>query len=300
VCILPFMPPVRPSLVALVVGLNLSGCAHRVNQIPPQPQRQPTPRLSTEFQGRGPIGLDLPEDREVLDHIARSGCMLTPLTARLTLNGTVSGQRLETAIWIAVLRDSLRIESTSNRPFVLTSRDTRSEGATLRRKGEPLVRSADVPALVHATIGVPLTATDFHALLLTCPMGGVGYTLRTGPNRLDVETERRGGFDTLHLSRSGRRSPWRLQALTSTHKALSLRWRTELDAPFASAPKILRLTSIDWKGEPSTEFDLTATMDRVQISPAVDPFEDPAAADEETITLEALKATGTRMPLILP
>ena len=295
------MPRVRLSLVALlVVGLNLSGCAHRVNQTPPQTQRQPTPRSFPEFQGRGPIGLDLAEDREVLEHLAGAACMLTPLTARLTLNGTVSGQRLQTAIWIGVLRDSLRIESTSNRPFVLTSRDTRSEGATLRREGEPLVRSADVPALVHAAIGVPLTGRDFHSLLLTCPMGGVGYTLRTGPNKLDVSTDRQGGFDVLHLSRSGRRSSWRLLGMTSNHDALLLRWRTELDAPFASAPKILRLTSIDWKGEPSPEFDLTARVDRVQISPAVDPFEDRAAADEEAITLEALKATGTRMPLILP
>ena len=54
-------------------------------------------------------------------------------------------------------------------------------------------------------------------------------------------------------------------------------------APIATVPKTFRLTSLDWKGQPSGELDVLVMVDRVQVSPMIDQrlFE-PAGASGRT------------------
>jgi len=250
------------------------------------------------------LALEVPGDNQLWDQIWKKGCNLHPMTARLTMRGTVAGSRTRSAIWVGAHVSGLRIEpADGSRSFVLTSSDRPARVATLELSGRR-VESSDVHALVQLAIGLPLTGEELQGLLTTCPLrsGGSPVTLRTGSDALDLMLfDDPGDADVLHFSRRGEHDPWRLLAMTSNRSAPAFRWRTEFHAPVATVPKTFRLTSLDWKGEPGGELDVLVTVDRVQVSPMLEerlfkPSDDKTYTD---ITIGELKTSGVRLPLVL-
>ena len=199
---------------------------------------------------------------------------------------------------------TFRIEAAGNgRPFLLTRAAQPTPIATLRLPDGRLVASTDTAALVQLAIGLPLGGGELQRLLATCPTaegsGPVSY--RSNSNALDlVLGDSPDMIDIIHFARDDAQASWRLVAMTSTRPSIPFRWRTEFHAPIATVPKTFRLTSLDWKGQPTGELDVLVKVDQVQVGPMIDPsmFE-PAAAPGRRMTLEELKTSGVQLPLIV-
>lgn len=283
------MPTPRGSLAVIVVaGVVLAGCSR------PVPVSLPVARAA---------GLDARADVKIYDDIWETGCNIFQVTARLTLSGRVVGKRLRSAIWVAAAGRAFRIEGDdSRRPFLLTSAEP-AQVATLRLPDGRTVASTDVERLVQVATGLPLGGGELQRLLTTCPSrdGGGPVSYRPGSNALDlVLGETPDKTDIIHFARDDAQAAWRLLAMTSNRTAIPFRWRTEFSAPIASVPATFRLTSLDWKGQSSGELDVLVTVDHVQVGPMIEPglFE-PAAASGGRMTLEELRASGVKLPLIV-
>jgi len=249
--------------------------------------------------------LEVPGDRKVYEDIWETGCNLFQVTARLTLRGSVAGKRPRSAMWIGGSGSGgFRIESDGGgRSFVLTSPAQATPGATLQLPDGRHVVSADVAALVQLATGLPLTGRELQSLVTTCPTrdGGGPASYRPSSNALDLMfADSPEATDVIHFARDDANAAWRLVAMTSNRQKPPFRWRTEFHAPIATVPKTFRLIGLDWRGQPTGELDVLVTVDRVQVSPMIDPrlFE-PSGASDESLTLDELKASGMRLPLIV-
>ena len=277
-------------LVALATALFAAACAR------PVPVTLPVPRS---------VALEVPGDSKLYQDIWDTGCNIFQVTARLTLRGRVAGKRPRSVIWVASAATAFRLEaSEGERPFVLTSVATvPPQVATLQLPDGRLAHSTDVAALVQLATGLPFSGGELHRLLTTCPTrdGGGPVSYRPSSDALDlILSDTPDAADVLHFARDDASASWRLLAMTSTRQSLPLRWRTEFHAPIATVPRTFRLTSLDWKGQPGGEFDVLVVVDHVQVSPMIEPrlFE-PATASGERMTLEELKTSGVRLPLLV-
>ena len=278
-------------LVPIVAaGLAVTSCSQSVSV----PVSLPAARAA---------GLDVPADVKVYQDIWDTGCNIFQVTARLRLTGRVGSKRARADIWVAAANRAFRIEAAGNRrPFVLTSAEP-AEIATLQLPDGRTVASTDVEGLVHLATGLPLGGGELQKLLTTCPSrdGGGPVSYRPSPNALDlVLGDSPDRTDIIHFARDDAQAAWRLQAMTSNRPLVPFRWRTEFHAPIATVPKTFRLTSLDWNGQSSGELDVLVTVDHVQVGPMIEPrlFE-PSPRPAGHMTLEELKISGVKLPLVL-
>ena len=105
--------------------------------------------------------------------------------------------------------------------------------------------------------------------------------------------------DIIHFVRDDAQAAWRLQAMTSNRPLIPFRWKTEFHAPIATVPRTFRLSSLDWNGQSNGELDVLVTVDQVQVGPMIEPrlFE-AAASPARTMSLDELRASGVKLPLV--
>lgn len=282
------LTPRASRLVTFAAALALTACSRTV------PVTLPVARAT---------GLDVRADAKVYDDIWDTGCNIFQVTARLALSGRVGGKRPRSAIWVGAAGRALRIErADSRRPFLLTSTEP-AQVATLRLPDGRIVASENVEGLVQLATGLPLGGGELQRLLTTCPSreGGGPVSYRPDSNALDlVLGDSPDKTDIIHFARDDAQAAWRLLAMTSNRPLVPFRWRTEFHAPIATVPKTFRLTGLDWTGQPSGELDVLVTVDHVQVGPMIEPhLFAPATASDKSMTLEELRTSGVKLPLIV-
>ncbi len=203
------------------------------------------------------------------------------LTAEVAASGNVGGQRFRVRLSAGVEAPaSARLEAVApfGAPFFIFV--ATNDDATLFLPRDERVLEHGRPAdVLDAVAGVPLSASDLHAVLTGCtpavsqPEGrALGADWRT-------ITDADG--DAIYLRRDA--AAWQLAAIV--HRA----WRVDYRDQLNGLPRTLRITSVPRDG--SASFDLTLALTQVETNIALDAevFRVQVPRTAQSITLDELR-----------
>jgi hypothetical protein len=184
-------------------------------------------------------GAPAPDAADALRQATAVCSGIRTLTAEVAASGKVTGRRFPFGSPIFILA------ANNDDTTALLPRDDR-----VLQHG----RSADV---LDAVAGVPVGASDLHAVLTGCAPAvsqPEGRALGTDWRRL---TDTSGGV--LYLRRTGATQPWQLVTVIGS------RWRAEFRDHLNGLPRSMRITDAGRSGVASGAlFDLTLTLSQVE------------------------------------
>ena len=257
--------------------------------------------------------IQLPSARASVDGTARDSnlfeetlrpCSLIPVTARVQVEGTIQGTRVRRSVWVGTDADNMRIEASAQdgAPFVLWGNRVSGGRTGLWLPGErKVVMQHDLPELAAAAIGIPLSGLELYGLLTTCPMfqnGGVEIN-RLAPDVRQIRISQDTVNTYVNLARRNATARWRLQSVTVARRDQP-RWRVEFSSPVGSVPSRVRISRLEWTGEPSPALDLRLTIDRAHLDIGIGPavLTPAVPASDERVSLADITSSRGGRPLL--
>jgi hypothetical protein len=228
---------------------------------------------------------------------ARRVCeQIQTLTTQIEFRGSVRGRRIRARMWAGTAFPALaRLEAIgSSTPPLFVFTASGNVATLLLPRDNRVVRDERARAVLEAIAGIPLDAADLEGVLTGCPrISGEIEALAFGDTSLKVVI---GDYkDELHLRRDHSRAPWRLVVMVRRVPDRALRWRAEFHDRVNGVPRTIRLTSLEWNGQPAQSFDVQLTLRRLQINPSLGPetFEGAGPrAGQQPLTLDELQRSG--------
>jgi hypothetical protein len=204
-------------------------------------------------------GTPAPDAAEALAQATATCSGIRTLTAEVAASGKVSGQRFRARLSVGVAAPaSARIEAVApfGPPIFILAADNDDTTVLLPRDDRVLQHGRSVDVL-DAVAGVPVGASDLHAVLTGCAPAvsqPEGRALGTDWRRvLDAS----GGV--LYLRRTGATQPWQLVTVIGS------RWRAEFRDYLNGLPRSMRITDArPSDAGPGALFDLTLTLSQVE------------------------------------
>ena len=216
------------------------------------------------------------------------------LTTQIVVRGSAHGHRLRFRMWSAVAFPALaRLEVVaSSRPplFIFTARG--DDAMLLVPRDNRVVQHERASVVLEAMAGTPLNGVDLEGLLTGCPrISGTYRAFQFGNTWLKFFI---GENDEVYLRRNDASGPWHLVVMIRRVPGQSIRWRAEFRNRRDGVPRTIRLTSLDWNGQPSDAFDVRLSLRRLQINPLLGPeeFAVPVSLSAQPITLDELRRSG--------
>lgn len=203
------------------------------------------------------------------------------LTAEVAASGNVGGQRFRVRLSAGVEAPaSARLEAVApfGAPFFIFV--ATNDDATLFLPRDERVLEHGRPAdVLDAVAGVPLSASDLHAVLTGCTPAVSQPEGRALGADWRMITDADG--DAIYLRRDA--AAWQLAAIV--HRA----WRVDYRDQLNGLPRTLRITSVPRDG--SASFDLTLALTQVETNIALDAevFRVQVPRTAQSITLDELR-----------
>jgi hypothetical protein len=211
-------------------------------------------------------------------------------TGRLHIAGSVGDRQVQSRMWVATMLSAATrlesIESSGHRPFILSA--VGEEATLLLPQDGRVVAHEPAAAILGAALGLPLRAADLQRVI-ACPRAGgsmVGW--RLSDNWLRVTMSDGDEVFDAYLRRDRSNRPLTLVAMLGLSAAPDgARWRAEFHHKEKDTWRKIRLTSVDLHGQLGRDYDLTLSLDRIQINP---PWMGPSAL-ARTVPLSARPMT---------
>ena len=207
------------------------------------------------------------------------------LTAEVAAGGNVGGQRFRARLSVGVAAPaSARLEAVApfGPPiFILVATD---DDATLLLPREERVLQHGRPAeVLDAVAGVPLSASDLHAVLTGCAPAVQQPEGRELGADWRVVTDSAG--DALYLHRAGGAQPWQLVAV------IRRAWRVDYRDHLNGLPRTMRITSVAGGRDAGAAFDLQLALSQVDtnVPLGADVFRVEIPRTAQPITLDELR-----------
>jgi hypothetical protein len=197
-------------------------------------------------------------------------------------------------MWAATAFPALaRIEvgASSGPPhFIFTARG--DDATLLLPRDNRVVEHERASLVLEALAGTPLNGLDLEGLLTGCPrISGSYQAFQFGDTWLKFFI---GENDEVYLRRNDPSGPWHLVVMIRRVPGQALRWRAEFRDRRDGVPRTIRVTSLDWNGQPSEAFDLWLSLRRLEINPLIGPeeFAVPVPRSAQPITLDELRRSS--------
>ena len=231
-------------------------------------------------------GAPAPDAAEALKQ-ATAGCRgIRTLTAEVAASGKVEAQRFRARLSVGVAAPaSARLEAVApfGAPlFILAARD--DDTTLLLPRDERVLRHGRSAEVLAAVAGVPVSASDLHAMFTGC----APEIAQPDGRALGDDWRRITGTagEAFYLHRGGAGQPWQLVV------AIRRRWRVEYRDLVNGLPRAMRITDAGGDDSPpGALFDLTLAMSQVEtnvtLGPEVFTIDVPRTA--QPITLDELR-----------
>jgi hypothetical protein len=230
-------------------------------------------------------GAPAPDAADALAQATAACRGIRTLTAEVAASGKVSGQRLRARLLVGVAAPaSARIEAVApfGPPIFILAASNDDTTLLLPRDDRVLQhgRSADV---LDAAAGVPVSASDLHAVLTGCApevSQPEGRALGNDWRRVTA-----AGGDVMYLRRAGATQPWQLVTL------IGARWRADFRDFLNALPRSMRITDAGKTDAGSSLFDLTLSLSQVEtnVPLGAEVFRVDVPATARPIALDELK-----------
>ena len=230
---------------------------------------------------------------EVIDECGR----VVSATGRAKISGSVAGRSIHTRIAFAMnMSAATRLEFVEPFGQKKTAFLASAENATLFvPERNAVVRNESALAILEATLGLPLTATDLERLLV-CPRGGsggYGSGQKFGNGWLRVLGHGQDGPYEAYMHRDGSHGVWTLVAMIRRTAATGAAWRADFHDHQHGTWRRVHLMSVDWTGQTGLSYDVELTVEDIHVNPVIDRPALSISVPESAvpITLDEFRAT---------